>query len=461
MTYTHFIGIGGTGLSAIAKVLLERDQKVSGSDRILSPLARSVQEAGAKVYTGHAAKNVQGANIVVRSSAVPDDNVEVIAAQNAGIPVLKRADFLGELLQDNFTIAIAGSHGKTSTTSMVAWLLHDLGLQPGFIVGSVVNNLNTNASAGASKYFVIEADEYDYMFWGLAPEIVVVTNVEHDHPDCFPTPESFEGAFMGLVHRIKPDGILVACLDDPGGAKLLDYTRGLDIQVRSYSLNNPDAEYTTKKLSSQEGAGFQFQALRGDEPLADISLQVPGEFNVLNALGALIVVDILELDVETAAESLKEFSGAGRRFEILGEAGGVLVIDDYGHHPTEIKATLAAARARYPKRQIWAVWQPHTYSRTQLLLAEFGASFKDADQVIVTKVYAARETQPDDFSHKQVVDAIKKRKTHLMRELDETAGFLLEKVKPGDVVIIFSAGDAVEISALLYSTLMQRELRKS
>ena len=162
MTHTHFIGIGGTGLSAIAKVLLERDQKVSGSDRVLSPLAKSVQEAGAKVYAGHAARNIQRVDIVVRSSAVPDDNVEVIAAHEAGIPVLKRADFLGQLLQDNFTIAIAGSHGKTSTTSMVAWLLHDLGLQPGFIVGSVVNNLNTNASAGASKYFVIEADEYDY-----------------------------------------------------------------------------------------------------------------------------------------------------------------------------------------------------------------------------------------------------------------------------------------------------------
>ena len=461
MTHTHFIGIGGTGLSAIAKVLLERDQKVSGSDRVLSPLAKSVQEAGAIVYPGHAAKNVQGADIVVRSSAVPDDNVEVVAARDAGIPVLKRADFLEQLLQDNFTIAIAGSHGKTSTTSMVAWLLHDLGIQPGFIVGSVVNNLNTNASAGISKYFVIEADEYDYMFWGLTPEIAVVTNVEHDHPDCFPTPESFEGAFMGLVHRIKPDGILVACLDDPGAAKLLDYARSLDKRVRSYSLNDSDADYTTKKLSSREGAGFQFMAFRGDEPLAEVSLQVPGKYNVLNALGTLIVVDLLGLDVERSAKSLNEFSGAGRRFEILGEADGVLVIDDYGHHPTEIKATLAAARARYPKHRIWAVWQPHTYSRTQLLLAEFGGSFKDADQVIVTKVYAARETQPDDFSHKQIVDAIKKRKTHLVRELDETAGFLLEKVKPGDVVIVFSAGDAVEISALVYSTLKQRELGKS
>jgi UDP-N-acetylmuramate--alanine ligase len=241
----------------------------------------------------------------------------------------------------------------------------------------------------------------------------------------------------------------------------MEYAFNLGTQVRSYGLKNTEADYTARNLNSQKGAGFQFQALRSDEPLADVSLQVPGEFNVLNALGALVVVDLLGLDVERAAKSLQEFSGAGRRFEVLGEAGGVLVIDDYGHHPTEIKATLAAARARYPKRRLWAVWQPHTYSRTQLLLAEFGTSFKDADQVIVTKVYAARETLPDGFSHKQIVDAIKNRKTHLVRELDETAGFLLEKVKPGDVVIVFSAGDAVEISALLYSTLKQRELRKS
>ncbi|TES89483.1 MAG: UDP-N-acetylmuramate--L-alanine ligase, partial [Anaerolineales bacterium] len=218
MMHTHFIGIGGTGLSAIARVLLERGEKVTGSDRQQSPITETLQAAGAQVFIGHNAENVQGADVVVRSSAVPDDNVEVVAAQEAGIPVLKRVNYLDQLLLNHFTIGIAGSHGKTTTTSMVAWLLHALGQQPGFIVGGEVRNLGTNAGAGKSRFFVVEADEYDFMFWGLNPGIAVVTNVEHDHPDCFPTPESFDGAFKGFVDRITPEGTLVVCMDDPGSA---------------------------------------------------------------------------------------------------------------------------------------------------------------------------------------------------------------------------------------------------
>jgi UDP-N-acetylmuramate--alanine ligase len=456
MTHTHFIGIGGTGLSAIAKVLLERGEEVSGSDQQKSPTTEDIRKAGAKVFIGHKSKNIRGADVVVRSSAVQDGNVEVAAAKEVGIPVIKRKDFFKDFLEERYTIGVAGSHGKTTTTSMIAWILHKLDMQPGFIVGGVVQNLGTNASAGQSDFFVIEADEYDYMFWGLTPEIAVVTNVEHDHPDCFPTPESFEKAFQGFVDRIAPEGTLVACLDDPGSKRLLDYARKQGRKVVSYSLGNKEADYRAENLKPEEGAGFYFEMNRNGEPEAVVSLQVPGKHNVSNALAALVVVGLLGLNLCKAAEALNAFVGSGRRFDEIGEAGGVIVVDDYGHHPTEIRSTLAAARARYPKRRIWAVWQPHTYSRTQQLLPDFGMAFADADEVIVTKVYAARESQPDDFSHVAILDAISQ-KAHLIHELDETAKYLLENVRAGDLVIVFSAGDAVEVSARVFTGLIEQE----
>jgi len=457
MTHTHFIGIGGTGLSAIAKVLLERGEKVSGSDQQKSPTTENIRKAGAKVFIGHKAKNIRGADVVVRSSAIKDGNVEVTAAQEAGIPVLKRREFLNGFLDERYTIAVAGSHGKTTTTSMIAWILHALDMRPGFIVGGVIQNLSTNASAGQSDFFVIEADEYDYMFWGLTPEIAVVTNVEHDHPDCFPTPESFERAFEGFVDRIAPEGTLVSCLDDPGSKRLLDYALQQGRKVVSYSLGNKEADYRAENLEPEVGAGFHFEMKRNGEPEAIVFLQVPGKHNVSNALAALVVVDLLGLNLRDAAEALKEFVGSGRRFDEIGEVGGVIVVDDYGHHPTEIRATLAAARTRYPDRRIWAVWQPHTYSRTQQLLPAFGKAFKDADEVIVTQVYAARETQPDDFSHMAILDAIQQ-EAHLILELDEAADYLLENVRAGDLVIVFSAGDAVKISAKVFTGLIEQEV---
>lgn len=457
MTHTHFIGIGGTGLSAIARVLLERGQTVSGSDRSLSPLAESVQKAGATVYTGHAAENIKGADVVVRSSAVPDDNVEVVAAEEAGLKVLKRVDYLGQLLVDCRVIGIAGSHGKTTTTSMTAWMLYALNKRPGFIVGGIVENLGVNASAGSSPYFVIEADEYDYMFWGLTSQIAVVTNVEHDHPDCFPTPESFTKAFEGYVDRIAPDGVLIACIDDVGSAELLAYAKEQGKSTFSYSLDDLSADYSARDLDAQVGSGYHFTAYRGEEVLAKVELQVPGRHNVMNALAALAVADQLEFDVKNAALALADFRGAGRRFEVLGEPGGVLVIDDYGHHPTEIKATLSAARDRYPGRRIWAVWQPHTFSRTTQLMEEFGQAFELADQVIVTNVYAARETQPEDFTYDGLVAAIKNPQVLYKPELDETAAALLEAVRPGDVVIVLSAGDAILVSSQLMKKLNEEE----
>ncbi len=444
--HIHFIGIGGTGLSAIARVLLESGYRVSGSDQQYSSLAQAVEEAGAVVFRGHQAENIRDANLVVRSSAVPDDNPEVQAAKQAGIPVLKRADFLGRLMENRLGIAVAGSHGKTTTTAMIAWTLMELGQDPTFIVGGLVTNLSVNARAGKGAAFVIEADEYDYMFLGLKPQIAVVTNVEHDHPDIFPTPEVFRTAFQDFVGLLPPDGVLLACSDDPGAAALMDFAANEGYRPLSYGLASRDADYFADCVRANGNGGFDYELIYTGEPLAQISLQVAGEHNVANSLATMAVVRQMGLPLDPAAQALAEFQGAGRRFQVLGEAGGVTVIDDYAHHPTEIRATLAAARARYPQQRIWAVWQPHTYTRTQTLLDGFLTAFGDSDQVLVTEVFRSREPDDPGFSARQVVAAMAHPHAHFTATLEDAQEFLLKALHPGDVLIVLSAGDATQIS---------------
>lgn len=464
MTHVHFIGIGGSGLSAIARLLLESGYTVSGSDRALTPFADEVRKAGASVYIGHHARNLAGADWVVRSSAITDDNPEVRAAQRAGIPVYKRADFLGQLMSDKTGIAIAGTHGKTTTTAMTAWVLHELGRQPSFIVGSVMNNLGVNARAGKGKLFVIEADEYDNMFLGLKPHIAVVTSVEHDHPDFFPTFESMYSAFEKFVDLLPADGTLIACVEDVGAAALIAHARKLGRNVVSYSLqgemtiNSPNW-VQARGLKPNYRGGFDFIASSnlGRDALDSIgiSLQVPGEHNVRNALAVLGIVDLLGLSRAKTAKALSEFTGTARRFQLRGEVNGISVFDDYAHHPTEIKATLAGARARYPERRIWAVWQPHTYSRTQALFLEFARAFKDADEVIVTEIYAAREAE-QNFTSAEIVSAMPHLSARYIKTLPEATNYLFANLRPGDVALVLSAGDADQISTDLLNLLNER-----
>jgi UDP-N-acetylmuramate--alanine ligase len=410
----------------------------------------------------------------VRSSAIPDGNVEVQAALESGIPVLKRADFLGRLMEGRLGIAVAGSHGKTTTTAMIAWLLTVTGQDPSFIIGGVSTNLGANARAGRGAPFVIEADEYDRMFLGLSPKIAVVTNVEHDHPDCYPTPEDFHQAFRNFSQRLAPQGVLLACCDDPGAARLLAEAASDGLRTLSYGLDRwlgrPCPDYCAVDLRPNERGGCDFDFIPGDQRPAisdqaitnsgprsadggprsetsgrlaiPISLQVPGHHNVRNALGALAVADLLGLPLDEAAEALGQFQGTARRFELRGEAGGVAIVDDYAHNPAKIRATLSAARARYPGREIWAVWQPHTYSRTRLFLDDFAASFIDADHVLVTEVYASREADPGDFSARQVVQAMSHPDVSFTPRLEDAAAYLVEHVRPGGVVLVLSAGDA-------------------
>ena len=363
---------------------------------------------------------MRGADWVVRSSAIADDNPEVQAALAAGIPVYRRADFLGKFMEDKQGIAVAGTHGKTTTTAMIAFVLSELGLEPSFIVGGVLSNYGVNARAGQGQAFVVEADEYDRMFLGLKPQIEVITSLEHDHPDIYPTFEDMQTAFESFVSLLPLEGTLIACFDDPAAAALLAKARRVGRQVMAYSLKQ-EATITAprwmqaRNLQPNRLGGFDFDAATnvGSTKLVSLGLQVPGEHNVSNALAALSVCAVMGVSVKDAGEALGRFRGTGRRFEVKGERGGVIVIDDYAHHPTEIRATLAAARRRYPEKRIWAVWQPHTYSRTQALFDGFVSAFDDADETIVTEIYRSREPAQDYSSragrarHEQAVPAFR------------------------------------------------------
>ncbi len=461
MTHVHFIGIGGSGLSAIARLLKESGYEVTGSDKSLSPFAMDLQSEGISIFIGHHPRNVTGADWIIRSSAVMDDNPEVIAAKHAGIPVFKRSDFLGQLMMEKNGIAIAGTHGKTTTTAMIAWMLYATNRDPSFIVGGTLNNLKVNARAGKGNAFVIEADEYDRMFLGLKPQIEVITNLEHDHPDIYPNFEDMYAAFQSFVDLLPMDGTLIVCAEDDGAATLLSHARKKNLSVVSYSMQgemtiNSPQWMQARTVRSNDRGGFDFTASTNLGPSSsvtiNVSLQVPGVHNVLNALAALSVAAVVGIPLQEAGDALGQFTGTGRRFDVRGEKKGILIVDDYAHHPTEIRATLSAAKARYPDRRIWAVWQPHTYSRTQTLFLEFSRAFADAGEVLVTEIYASREPK-QDFSSAEVVSAMPHASARYTGSLDTTTEYLLKNVRAGDVVIVLSAGDADQISAALLKDL--------
>lgn len=450
MKHVHFIGIGGVGLSAMAQILLEQGSKVTGSDRSQTQFGEKLQHFGARVDIGHHAKNILGAEMVIRSSAIPDDNVEVLAARAEGIPVLKRAEFLPYLLADKQVIAVAGTHGKTTTTAMIAWMLTSLGQDPSYIIGGESLNLGTNAHAGNGEYFVIEADEYDRMFLGMQPKIAVVTNVEHDHPDCFPTPREFQQAFIEFGHRLRKDGTLFACTDEPGAHRLMGILNNEGYKTASYGLNMLSEGITPEvwgdNLQKNNWGGYNFEVYHNKKACTHISLKMPGRHNIQNALATIAVGQCLGLSPSEAGNSLATFSGTSRRFEVRGEVQGVVVIDDYAHHPTEIRTTLAAAKDRFPHRHLWALWQPHTYSRTRTLFKDYITSFSDADHVLVTEVFPAREPYQPDFSAKQLVNAMSHPDACFVGNLEEAVQILLSRLKHGDVLLVLSAGDADWVS---------------
>jgi UDP-N-acetylmuramate--alanine ligase len=443
----HFVGIGGIGLSAIAKVLLEQGHTISGSDLKPSPVALALRDQGATVFEGHDATHLEAPDVVVVSSAVPVNNSEIVAAQEKGIPVIKRDRLLGQMMAGKVGVAVAGTHGKTTTSSLVAHVLTALGQHPTFIVGGVLGNLGTNARAGSGPHFVIEADEYDRAFLGLKPQIAVVTHLEHDHPDCFPRVEDVEAAFDRFLALVPPHGCAIGCADEPRVARLLRRlaagTNGPEIW--RYGLE-AGSEWRAVDVTVDTGGG-RFSVRRAGKEMGNFHLPLPGRHNVKNGLAAVAVAHRLGLDLERVARALATFRPTARRFEIKGEAGGVAVVDDYAHHPTEIRAALAAARQRYPDRRVWAVFQPHTYSRTAVFMDEFAASFADADCVIVLDIYPAREAAADYPG--VTAGALAARMDHPdarhLASHDEAVAHLLAHLRPGDALITLGAVDGDKI----------------
>jgi UDP-N-acetylmuramate--alanine ligase len=450
----HLVGIGGTGMSAIAWVLLGRDFAVSGSDMQLNETTAALAEAGATIFRGHAANHVSGTDLLVISSAVAADNVELIAAREASIPVYKRAEFLGRLMAGSLGVAVAGSHGKTTTTGMIVHILLAAGLDPTFILGGSLPSLGRNGRAGRGRHFVIEADEYDHMFLGLRPQVAVVTNIEHDHPDIFPTAAEYEAAFADFAALLPPEGRLVVCVDDPGSAQLARQVEHRGIAVDSYGLGQGAWQAVDLRLNPMGGSDFVVQNESGMVGLA--RLRVPGQHNVRNALAAITVTMNLGVDFETIRQALAAFGGIGRRFQIKGEVAGVTVIDDYAHHPTEIRATLAAARQQYPGRRIWAVWQPHTYSRTRTLLAEFAASFEDADRVVALDIYRSREQDDLGIDTAAVVTRMEHPHAYHIGKMPMAAAYIVDRVQPGDVIVTLGAGDGHLVGTWVLEGLQQR-----
>lgn len=434
----HVVGIGGTGLSAIARVLHERGEAVSGSDQAPSDYARALEALGVPVSYGHAAASVAGARLVLVSSAVAPDNPEIVAARQAGIPIVRRQDYFAQLTAGYRTVAVAGTHGKSTTTAMIAWILTQAGRDPTFILGGVAVDLGTNARAGKGIEFIVEADEYDRAFLGLHPSVAVVTNIEHDHPDCYPTLADFQAAFEAFAGQVRD--LLITCSDDPGAATLAP----AGLRRTTYALEAA-ADWMARDLSPNGAGGTDFAVRRHDVGLGPVSLGLPGRHNVSNALGALAAADQLGIPFATAVEALGSFHGVGRRFEVLGEAGGVTVIDDYAHHPSEIRATLQAVRQRYPQATVWAVFQPHTYSRTRTLMDGFAGAFGGADHVLVTEIFAAREKPDGVTSGRLLVERLAHPQARYLATLEEARAVLEHEVQPGAVVVTLSAGDANQV----------------
>jgi len=452
--HVHLVGIGGIGMSGIARVLLEEGYRVSGSDLRVSPLTEALVGLGGTVYEGHAAKNIAGANLVVVSSAVPPHNPEVLAAQESGVPVVGRAQILGQLMEGRYGVAVAGTHGKTTTSAMIALILERAGLDPTIIVGGVIPELSSNAKAGKGKYLVLEADEYQRTFLGVSPSVAVVTNIEMDHPDYFRDLEDIYQAYLEFVKLVPQEGEIFLCTDDPMAERLQEEPHLAEITT--YGLG-PRARWRAADLAANAAGGSDFRVLASDRPRGEFSLRIPGRHNVKNGLAALAVSDYLGIDLGEAGKTLAQFQGVERRFEVKGEAAGVVVIDDYAHHPSEIKATLAAARERYPERKVWAVFQPHTYSRTKALWSEFAASFGDAAQVVVTDIYPARETDDLGVSSQELVAAMNHPGVHYVGALSDVVTMLCQRLRVGDLLITLGAGDIYQVGEQVLARLKRRE----
>jgi UDP-N-acetylmuramate--alanine ligase len=441
----HFVGIGGSGMSGIAEVMLSLGYKVQGSDLKSNKQTRRLEDQGATIFIGHAAENIQTADAVVVSSAVDETNAEVAAAREKLMPVVPRAEMLAELMRFRYSVAVAGTHGKTTTTSLVASVLAEGGLDPTFVIGGRLKSADANARLGQGDYLVAEADESDASFVHLKPMLAVVTNIDADHMSTYDGDiEKLRSGFVEFLHNLPFYGLAVVCTDDPGVNEVLN---SIGRSIVSYGVNE-DADVRAMNVEFSAGLS-EFDVIRsGDREPLHISLRLPGLHNVQNALAAIAVADELQIADAAVVGALEKFEGIDRRFQNLGEidtaAGKLLMVDDYGHHPTEIAATLAAARSGWPDKRVVLVFQPHRYSRTRDLLDDFATVLSEADVTIVLDVYAAGETPIAGADGRAIARAVRSRgsvEPVFVESLDELLPVLDGLVEDGDLLLTMGAGD--------------------
>ena len=447
----HFVGIGGIGMSGIAELLVNLGYEVSGSDQSASPALERLASMGVTTAVGHAAAHVGPADVVVYSSAIRADNPEILDARARAIPVVPRAEMLAELMRLRVGIAVAGAHGKTSTTSMVALVLERAGLDPTAVIGGRLRAFGSNARLGYGRHMVVEADESDRSFLRLSPTLAVITNIDREHMEAYGGFDDLQQAFVDFANKVPFYGAVVACADDPEVARILPR---LTRRATTYGIDTPDAHVAAADVRL-EGFGSTCTVVQRNPHerqvapavLGTLRLQVPGRHSVLNALAAVAVGLELALPFDAIARALGEFTGAERRFEVRGQVRGVTVVDDYGHHPTEIAAVLAAARAAAPSRVVVA-FQPHRYSRTAQLLPDFAASLAPADEIVLTDIYAASEAPIPGVTVDALADAVNRRRARpvtVVKALDQVPAAVAALVRPGDLVITLGAGSIGQI----------------
>ncbi len=451
--HIFMLGIGGSGMSGIAEVLAQLGYRVTGSDMHDSAVVKRLRSLGIEVHIGHRASNIEGAEVLVKSSAIPADNPELVAAHNSRIPVLPRAEMLAELMRYRRGIAVAGTHGKTTTTSLLASIFGEAGEDPTFVIGGVLNNAGSNARLGAGQYLIVEADESDASFLHLLPTVSVVTNIEADHMDHYDGDTAhYEQAFLDFMHNLPFYGLAILCLDDPGVQRLLPQTAR---RTLTYGRHR-DADYRVREVAI-EGLTTRFILERPEErPDLTVKLSMPGEHNALNAAAAAAVATELGLPDQAIEAGLQDFSGVGRRFSVMGELslseGSALLVDDYGHHPTEVRATLAAARAAFPDRRVVMVFQPHRYTRTRDFYEDFVAVLSDCDLLLLLEVYAAGEEVIAGADGRSLARSIRQRgsiEPIFVPDPDGVPEVLRHVLEPRDLVLTQGAGNVGQLARLL------------
>jgi len=452
----HFVGIGGISMSGLAEILLQRGYKVSGSDIKDSHLIARLREKGANIYIGHHASHVNGADLVVYTAAVKEDNPEIIEAHKNNIPVIERATLLGEIMQTfPYSIGVAGAHGKTTTTSMLSIILHHAKLDPTVLVGGEVDDIGGNVRIGNSRYFITEACEYHDSFLHFSPYMAIILNIDKDHLDYFKDIDDIYHSFWKYANLVPKAGYVVGCGDDPLVSQLLEE---VDAHKITFSINNP-ANWKAHDIAFDDRGCATYRAVYNGQDMGTFSLNVPGRHNIYNALAASAAAWALGISCDTIKEALFSYHGTHRRFEVKGKIGDVTIIDDYAHHPTEIKATLETAK-RYPHQKIWCIFQPHTYTRTQKLLYEFANSFLDADEVIITDIYAAREKDTGIVHSKDLAKAVTDggRPCRYLSSFDDAVEFIKKNARPGDIVLTIGAGDVYEVGDRLLKKTAKKDL---